>query len=120
VLAACRGRKDGEGFTNLVDSPFYRSHHILQMHLQILQAARIKQYSALKALTTGCTGGARAGLRMPICAAASICSRTLVSALSYGLLLRAQDLDFGSGEAERGVCDGLSRGHGRQVPRESR
>lgn len=119
MLAAGQAGKDSECFTNLVDSPFHRSHHILQMHLQILQAARIKQYSALQTLTTGGTGGTRIGLlRMPTCAPASFCSRTLVGALSYGLLLRAQDLDFGSGEAERGVCDGLSRGHGRQVPQE--
>jgi hypothetical protein len=38
-------------------------------------------------------------------AAASICSSALVSALGYGLLLCAQNLYFGSGEAKGGVCD---------------
>lgn len=75
------------------------------MYLQILQTARVQQDSALQALTTGCTGGARAGLGVPTCASGLICSGALMSALGYGLLLGAQNLYFGSGEAKGGVCD---------------
>jgi hypothetical protein len=42
---------------------------------------------------------------MPTCAAASICSGALMTALGYGLLLGSQNLYFSSGEAKGSICD---------------
>jgi hypothetical protein len=79
------------------------SHQMLKVGIELLQAARVEEHPALSTSNARSTGGAGGRLGRSAVSMTSYCCFRLMRSLCGQLLLLAEDLELGVGEAKSSI-----------------